>query len=476
MRALLVGAIVASATIAVAQPGTDEAPPVFDSGDDDAGPLLLVEQVDIIGNTATQAELIRRVLPIIPGDLIRAGDERIREARYKVLALGYFLDVSLAMRKGSQRGQVVVEVHVVERGTFTLNRLFFGTNSLSPYWLGADVGDRNLFGLGIAIGGGFIYADHGDVPGSRNQWGSELRLSDSSLFGSPFGAFASVSLLQGSDVFRVAGQGGDDASDFQAFSYRRFGTRFGGTYDVTTLTRITAALRFEEIQAALPVAPTQTLPDGTLTGVDLHLRPGQSYVTTAGASIDRDTRSDPLLPHSGGRITVAAEVGVGDYNFATLFGRYEHWWPLRHERHTIGIRIGGGIVVGDAPRFDRIHISDVDHLLTPRALGLVLSSAPPLDILGTRSDKPQYGDLGGTAGVEYAATLFRGKSKDRVYGGDIFVGGGLWGLAETSDLQVRDTGLWKSLPIDLYVDAGVRIDTEVGIFELTVSNALGRLR
>src|SRR6201999_3602684 len=105
----------------------------------------------------------------------------------------------------------------------------------------------------VALGGGFIYADHGDVPGSRNQFGTELRLSDSSLFGSPFGAFASVTLLQGSDWYRVAGEGGTDASDFSAFSYRRFGTRFGGTYDVTSLTRITAALRFEEIQATLPV-------------------------------------------------------------------------------------------------------------------------------------------------------------------------------------------------------------------------------
>jgi hypothetical protein len=133
-------------------------------------------------------------------------------------------------------------------------------------------------------------------------------------------------------------------------------------------------------------------------------------------------------------------------------------------------------VIGDAPRFDRIYISDVDHMLTPRALGLVLSTAAPLGILGTRGDKPSYGDLGGSATLEYAARLFRGSGKDRVYGGDLFVGAGLWGLAETSDLQARDTGLWKALPVDVYVDAGVRIDTEIGVFELTVSNALGRLR
>lgn len=493
MRASLVVAVVAVATrVALAdepapaavdpgqpaqpQPPEPEPPPAFNNDDDDAGPLILVEQIDITGNTATQSELIRRALPIVPGDLVRAGDERLREARFKVLALGYFLDVQLAMHKGSARGQVIIEVKVIERGTFTLNRLWFGTNTLTPAWLGADVGDRNLFGLGINIGGGFIYAGHGDISGSRNQLATELRVSDASLFGTPFGAFGAVTFVQGSDPYRVANADGEPTTNFNAFPYRRFGGRFGGTYDLSALTRLSANIRLEELQTELPPVPTETLSSGTVTAVDLHLRPGQSYVTSAGISIDRDTRPDPLLPHSGGRITIAAEIGAGDYNFATMFGRYEHWWPLRNERHTIGVRLAGGIVIGDAPRFDRIHISDVDHMLTPRALGLVLSTAVPLDVLGTRADKPTYGDLGGTATIEYAARLFRGGGRDRVYGGDLFVSGGLWSLSETAKLQLRDTGVWKSLPIDLYVDAGVRIDTEIGIFELTVSNALGRLR
>ena len=58
------------------------------------------------------------------------------------------------------------------------------------------------------------------------------------------------------------------------------------------------------------------------------------------------------------------------------------------EHHALAVKLAGGAVVGDAPRFDRIHIADVDHMLTPRALGLVLSTAAPLSILGTRSDKP----------------------------------------------------------------------------------------
>jgi len=180
------------------------------------------------------------------------------------------------------------------------------------------------------------------------------------------------------------------------------------------------------------------------------------------------------------RSLASAELGSallgGSYDFATVFASYEHYWPVLGDKHALGLKIAGGVVVGDAPRFDRIHIADVDRMLTPRALGLVLSTAAPLSILGTRADKPLYGDLGGTATLEYAMKLFRGSGKQRVYGGDVFFGAGLWGLAERQDLRARDTGFYDALPIDVYLDAGLRVDTDIGTFELTVANALGRLR
>lgn len=464
---------------ASAEPATEEPHPL--TPDDEFGPVLLIERIDITGNTNTQDDIIRRALPIAPGDILHATDRRLRNARFKVLALGFFRDVTFTMKKGSQRGNVIIEIAVVERGTFVLNRLWFGRTDASPYWFGTDLGDRNLFGLGIAAGAGIIYAAHGSIPGTRDQWAGEVRLSDGSLRGSRWGANGSLTLVHGSDWYQTSGSGNTgDPMNFAGFPYRRFGGRFGATYDATALTRLAFAARIESVAADLPATPTRMLPDGRVVPVDLHLEPGDSRIVTAGVGIDRDTRSDPILPHAGSRITAALEVGTAaigsDYDFATLFGRFEHWWPLRDERHSLGIRLAGGLVIGDAPRFDRIHISDVNRMLTPRALGLVLSSAPPFQLLTTREDKPTWGEVGGAASIEYAARLFRGSGKNRVYGGDFFVGAGLWGLAEADDLQLRDTGVWNALPIDLYVDAGVRIDTDLGIFELTIANALGRVR
>ena len=447
--------------------------------DHELGPVIQIERIDVLGNTATQTEIILRALPINAGDVMHASDRRLRETRFKVLALGFFRNVTLALHKGSQLGRVILEVRVVERGTLVLNRLWFGSTELSPWWLGADVGERNLLGLGIAVGGGFIYAHQAPaIEAGRDQYAAELRISDPSVRGSPWGASWATTLVHGSEPYQASELSG--AGTERAFPYRRLGVRATATYNLTALTRLTMGGRAELIDATLPVAPTRTLPSGRVVALDLHLDPGRSHVVTASFGIDRDTRLDPILPHTGGHLALSGELGSallgGSYDFATLFGSYEHYWPVFHDRQTIAVKLGGGVVIGDAPQFDRIYIADVDHMLTPRALGLVLSTAPPLALLGTRSDKPSYGDLGGVASLEYAAQLFRGGPQRRIYGGDVFVGGGLWGLAERADLRARDTAIGDALPIDIYVDAGVRLDTDIGMFELTIANVLGRLR
>src|SRR6267142_2245265 len=68
----------------------DAPPPEALHEDNEFGPVILIEQIDITGNNSTQTEIIRRALPINAGDVLHASDKRLREARFKVLALGFF--------------------------------------------------------------------------------------------------------------------------------------------------------------------------------------------------------------------------------------------------------------------------------------------------------------------------------------------------------------------------------------------------
>ncbi len=441
------------------------------------GPLVTIEDIQLVGNRSTASRVVERALPFRRGDVLRTSDVRLARAHWKLLALGYFRDASISLRKGSARGRVIVTVIVRERGTIALNRLWFGSSEVAPWWLGADLSDRNFAGTGLVLGGAVAYSSPGAIAGARAQWAGELRLGVPAINGGRWGAHLALTGQHGSEPFRVSGpDGSSDPDDLRAFSYRRLGARGGASLMWSTLTSVTADLRVESIDAAVPVAPTRALPDGRITAIDLGLRRGDSRVVSLGLAVSRDTRPDPALPHQGTRAELAAELGTsllgGSYDFAVLLGRYDRFWPVTR-RHAIGLRVAGGTVIGDAPRFDRIHIADVDRMLSPRVLGMTTALTAPLDLLGTDNADAVYGELGGSVVAEYAYRWWR--RPQRIYGADVFVAAGVWGLATTDELRVRDRGWWSALPIDLVLDAGVRIDTEIGVFEFSLSNALGRV-
>jgi len=439
---------------------------------DPFGPVIVIESIEVVGNTYTAERLIRRALGVKEGERLRAGDPRLRAARFKILALGYFREVDLRLRKGASRGYVILSVRVVERGTVVLNRMFFGNTLVTPWWAGLDLTERNFFGSGVAVGGGFVVAGEGNEDNADAQKAFQLRLEDPSLFGGPIGAHVAFHYADASEPYRVAGDPSDGSADnFAASDYKRVGGRAGATINTGALDRLTALVRFETVRANLPDMPTRTLPDGRVVDLDLLLEDGESRVATAGLLFERDTRPDPILPYRGDHLLLLAEVGAGpisSYDFTSILGRYERWWTIA-PRHVISGHLVAGAVLGDAPLFERLHVGDIDRMVSPRALGLVVSTTPPFDFFGTGSDEVSYGEIGGLLETQYAFRLFR--SRKAVYGGDLFVGAGLWTLHATRDLGYDA----PDFPVDLLLDAGLRLDTEVGIFELSLANALGRV-
>ena len=61
-----------------------------------------------------------------------------------------------------------------------------------------------------------------------------------------------------------------------------------------------------------------------------------------------------------------------------------------------------------------------------------------------------------------------------VYGGDAFVAVGLLGMASDGDFSGPGPVSLSTLPIDVTGDLGLRLDTYVGVFTISVANALSR--
>lgn len=422
------------------------------------GPEVTIEKIEVVGNTRTAARLIKRALLVKEGEVLHTGDPRFRTSRFAVLALGYFLDAHLELRKGSTRGAVILTVQVWERGTLILNWLFFGTSEATPLWLGIDFGDSNFVGTGVGLGAAVVWAEKADLTNAHDQLALRLRYADPSLLGLPVGTHATALFNDASEPYRAVANSGDAPANFAAFSHRRVGGMAGAEIDLTRHTGLSADARVERVDATTPA------------GIDVNLKNGVSWVSTLSLGFFRDTASDPVLPHEGDRARAGVELGAGDYTFAKLQARYDRWFPLGGIKHVLSVHGAAGAIFGDAPIFDRFYVGDIDVLLPSRALDLVVSTRASSVFLHGSDQRPRYGEYAASGAVEYSYRLFRGRH--RFYGGDLFVGAGIFVLDSRRALG-SDPG--NRGAADLMFDAGLRLDTEVGVFELSLANALGRV-
>jgi hypothetical protein len=435
----LCASLVIAVTAAAARPSraaAEEPPAVPEPGEDDFGPLVEIERIAVSGNVRTGERLIRRALLVREGETLRSGDPRLVESRYRVLALGYFRRVTFGLGKGSRRGAIVLTVEVEERGTTTLNRIFLGTSELTDVWAGLDAGDTNLFGSGVAVSAAFVWAAAPDLPGGESQLALRLGAGDPSVLGSRVG-------VRGHFLSADASEAVGDA----ALGYRRTGGALGATFDLSRLSTLSLDVRVESVRAGEEAPPA--------------ILPGDSVLSALILGFDLDRRPDPILPYDGDQLSLSVEAGAGDYDFVRARARYGIWRRLKG-RHIGGVVVGAGIIFGDAPLFDRFFVGDLNPLLTPRALDLRLSTRESPDFLGSDIDELSYGRVAGTFAIEYALQLFRWERT--VHGGDLFAQIGVIGLGETDDVRV-----------DLTFNAGLRLDTFIGVFELSLGNALGRI-
>ena len=479
---------------AAAQPAAPAPPP--DSGplgtpaSDFGGSLrYLVQAVEVRGNRKTDAGLILRELGIGAGDIITPDDLRVRTAELRLYSLGYFLRVGLRIRKAdrpstsadgaslrSAGSPVVLVVEVEERGTVVLNALYLGTSESTLFWGGLDVSETNFLGRGITLGGGFVRSTTPTVPESVAGRALTLRAAgpprrDGLLLGGSF------LYSRGSEFFQAFGAEDEvDPTKWRALTARRLGGTLSVGGEVSRTARFSTEGRFEAVRAELPAIRTRDLEGEGSRPIDFQIHAGQSRLASLTAVLDFDTRSDPVLPARGRRIAVSVEAAVpvlgSHYSYAKGVAQASFYFPAK-AGHVIAFHGFTGAILGEAPFFNRFFVGDLNALLPPRALGLNFATLPSRNFLDNSISGKRYEDYAARALVEYAVPLWRGRRF--FYRGDAFLAFGAFGLASLDDLRARDTSRSEALPVDLTADLGLRLDTYVGIFIVSVANALGRV-
>jgi outer membrane protein insertion porin family len=437
----------------------------------------LLEGIQIRGNTKTRSEVIRRALQVSQGEQISIADPRFDLSRFRLLSLGFFSDVRLKLERGSSRGRAILVVEVKERGTIILNEIFLGNSEATTAWGGLGLAENNFLGSGFSVEGAFVLGADPEVERGNLQQSYRLQVRSRQLGRSPFSLSTSLMYLNGCDFFRRSGsEGSSDPKDYLSIRYRRFGGSLGLGFDLLRYTRMYVAYRGESVYSDIPIGVVRTNPDGSGEPINFGILGGDSTLSLISVGVERDTRSDPVLPQDGSLFTIAGDFSSGvlgsSYDYAKFSANYQIFFPLRWG-HVFSVQLLGGVLFGQAPFFEKFFIGDFNFLVPGRALGLNFSTLPSRDFFGTAIDSKRYEEIALRTSVEYIIPWFRGGK--HLYGGDFFLSLGLISLTSRNELRMRDRSLAESIPVDLTLDVGLRLDTRIGLFRFSLGNGLGRI-
>jgi outer membrane protein assembly factor BamA len=401
-----------------------------------------IEAIEIVGNEKTARHVIMRRLLVAVGDLI--DESKIDESRLRLLNTGYFKSVEFSLKRGSRRGKVLLVVDVVERNTILVDQLYLGFSPVVPVYGGFGVVESNFLGKGVTAGAGFV--------DGKDRRAVEMKLFVPYLSDTPLQLSATAILLKGAEVI--------DPSNPSAYqlTYKRAGGTLGLGFGVGPAQRVSLDYRLESVQA-------DRLPN--IDAAIIRRAPGiqfdQSVLSTLSLTYERDTRDDPFVPTQGGRILLGVEAGTkligSSYEFSKYVTELSYAF-LMFERHSLIVRINGGMVQGQTPFFNQFWASDyaffaVGRHSLPRAVQLNFSPAN------------RYDDLLLNVGAEYVVPFYQGG--DFLYRAFFFGGVDFTATAALDKLQEDSNGRGTGGYFPLSFDLGLKFDTAVGNFTMSIA-------
>ncbi|MBI4818088.1 MAG: BamA/TamA family outer membrane protein [Deltaproteobacteria bacterium] len=425
----------------------DSPPPgaiLLEDAAEDAFAPSIIESVEVVGNEHTAREVVLSRLYVATGDLLE--EPRLEQSRLRLLGTGFFESVELSLRRGSRKGRVVLLVEVVERNTITIDGLYLGASSVTPFFAGLGIHESNFLGQGVSAGAAFV--------AGRDRFAIDAHLFVPELLGA-ISLSASGLLVEGQETL--------DPTDPEELllSYSRAGGRIGLGVRAGPAQQIAVSYRLESVVAdRLPNIDPKPLRSAPSIQFD------ESILSTLSVAYERDTRDDPFVARQGSRFLLAVETGTrllgSSYEFSRYTASAEIAFAVWRE-HSLRFRGFGGLVQGNTPFFNQFLLSDYAFFAfgrdaLPRALGLNFSAFN------------DYDDLIGSVGVEYAIPVVSGDGWP--YRGYFYLGADLSATASLEETQDDPTGRGFGARFPLSFDLGLRFDTTIGYFTISTSYLL----
>ncbi len=254
----------------------------------DKGPLVHFNRVEIIGNTRTRDNVIRRDVTIEEGGTFSS--KAIRASTQKLQRLGFFEEVNLRPQPGLNDEQMDVVIDVKERSTgqFSVGAGYSSTDFLMFM---AEIAENNLLGTGNRLS---LSANISGTSARYNLAFTDPRLLDSHL-------------SAGVDLFNWEREYDDYTKDSNGGALR-FGHPF-----------------FEKVKIYYNYSYSDTTLKDVSEDAAFVIRESQDIHITSAVSLSlvRDTRNRYFAPNSGSRNKISVKYAGGPLSGDAAFTKIE---------------------------------------------------------------------------------------------------------------------------------------------------------
>ena len=292
------------------------------------GQRAYVERIDIIGNTRTLDEVIRRELLIYEGDAFNRS--LVERARRRLTALDFFDKIDFREEQGSAPDKINLIVEVAEKSTGKIS-FSVGYSSTEKVVGSVELTERNLLGKGQYL--------------RLNTSLSFKKQSVDFSFTEPY--FMGMPLAAGIDLYATK----TDNTDVSSYKAQQVGgaLRTGFNLDEDSTLNFKYTLAYRKVTGV----------DATVASPAVIAQQGSNWKSAIGATYLWDDLDDPNRPTTGFRGELDAEVaGLGG---TTYYGNLEaHGWyfiPLYEESVVLKLEGNAGHIQGfngkDVPLQDR---------------------------------------------------------------------------------------------------------------------------
>ncbi len=443
--------------------------------------------LEIVGRKQVAARQITEALEaedLSEGELVFwPEDPRIARAIQRLASTGYFDEVAIRLVPVSDgaasRAVLVVDLH--ERGSLVISDIHGQNSLLTTFAGGVEIVERNLAGSSVHLGAGFVVGTRArGVANDRRQQSYKVFAELPALAGTPLGAAGSAYMILANEPYRVRGEDHDPSpANFDTLPYNRYGGVVGITMPFRADLALGIDFRFEVIDAQMPATtPTRELPSGEIQDLDLRLQDGVHFLSSAEFSFTWDQRSRAAILGKGGHIRLDVQLSspaIGssyEYLRVLIGGGYSFRLPWGH---WLTPSLWGAQIAGDAPRFEAILPGDLADWTPGRTMGLQYSTRAPIDVFGTGVDAYPLAQIGGRVDLEYGMPLFLRPRTSFVYGGYLYLSAGVFTLTGTrAERSMRRAAGQPAAPLGFNADFGLKLDTSMGTFAISIANILER--